>query len=39
VAEHELKINRLNEELRPTFNALHAYLDIGIKMMDMNKVI
>lgn len=35
----EVKINKLNEELRPTFTALHNYLDIGIKMMDMKQVL
>lgn len=29
----------MNENLRPTFNALHAYLEIGIKMLDMNQVL
>lgn len=38
-ADLELKINQLDENIRPTFNALHAYLDIGIKMMDMKQVL
>ena len=28
-----------NENLRPTFNAIHCYLEIGIKLMDMNQVL
>ena len=33
------KAEHLNENLRPTFTALHCYLDIGIRMMDMNQVL
>ena len=25
--------------MRPTFNAMHTYLEIGIKMLDMNQVL
>lgn len=32
-------MDKLNENIRPTFKTLHSFLDIGIKMMDMPQVL
>lgn len=38
LAVEEVKVRKMSEDIRPTFHALHCYLDMGIKMMDMNQV-
>ena len=38
LAVEEVKVKKMSEDIRPTFHALHCYLDMGIKMMDMNQV-
>ena len=39
VKELQLRLDPSQETIRPTFKALHCYLDIGIKMLDMKQVL
>lgn len=37
--EYEINRNKLDENIRPTFQVMHLLLDVGIKMMDMKQVV
>lgn len=37
--KHQTEIDAMREDLRPTFNAMETYLQIGIRLMDMNMVL
>ena len=39
VKDLQLKFDPSSETIRPTFKAMHCYLDIGIKMLDMKQVL
>jgi tetratricopeptide (TPR) repeat protein len=37
--KYQTEIDAMKEDLRPTFNAMEAYLQIGIRLMDMKMVL
>ena len=37
--ELQIKADPSSEAIRPTFKAMHCFLDVGIKMMDMKQVL